>query len=141
MWFFVIFVFCMELAYMLGKGHDTIVLGDYRMNQLLEMLETNPIVAAIKDEAGLEAALKSEVGIVFVLHGDLCTLPAIVERIKLKKRMAIVHVDLIEGLSNDEVALDYIKMWFMRMESLRLKVVLFNMERRLVYIRFIAILS
>ena len=87
---------------MLGKGHDTIVLGDYRMNQLLEMLETNPIVAAIKDEAGLEAALKSEVGIVFVLHGDLCTLPAIVERIKLKKRMAIVHVDLIEGLSNDE---------------------------------------
>ena len=95
---------------MLGKGHDTIVLGDYRMNQLLEMLETNPIVAAIKDEAGLEAALKSEVGIVFVLHGDLCTLPAIVERIKLKKRMAIVHVDLIEGLSNDEVALDYIKM-------------------------------
>lgn len=72
MWFFVTFVFCMELAYMLGKGHDTIVLGDYRMNQLLEMLETNPIVAAIKDEAGLEAALKSEVGIVFVLHGDLC---------------------------------------------------------------------
>lgn len=103
------FLFCMELAYMLGKGHDTIVLGDYRMNQLLEMLETNPIVAAIKDEAGLETALKSEVGIVFVLHGDLCTLPAIVERIKLKKRMAIVHVDLIEGLSNDEVALDYIK--------------------------------
>ena len=49
MWFFVTFVFCMELAYMLGKGHDTIVLGDYRMNQLLEMLETNPIVAAIKE--------------------------------------------------------------------------------------------
>ena len=68
----------------------------------IQVLEDNPIVAAIKDEAGLEAALRTEVGIIFILHGNICSLPKLVERIKLSGRMAIVHVDLIDGLSNDD---------------------------------------
>ena len=75
----------------------------------IQVLEDNPIVAAIKDEAGLEAALRTEVGIIFILHGNICSLPKLVERIKLSGRMAIVHVDLIDGLSNDDSVLDYIK--------------------------------
>ena len=75
----------------------------------IQVLEDNPIVAAIKDEAGLEAALRTEVGIIFILHGNICSLPKLVERIKLSGRMAIVHVDLIVGLSNDDSVLDYIK--------------------------------
>lgn len=75
----------------------------------IQVLEENPIVAAIKDETGLEAALRTEVGIIFILHGNICSLPKLVERIKLSGRLAIVHVDLIDGLSNDDSVLDYIK--------------------------------
>lgn len=75
----------------------------------IQVLEENPIVAAIKDETGLEAALRTEVGIIFILHGNICSLPKLVERIKSSGRMAIVHVDLIDGLSNDDSVLDYIK--------------------------------
>lgn len=78
-------------------------------NRFLEVLEDNPVVAAIKDEAGLEAALRTDVGIIFILHGDICSLPKIVDRIKLGGRMAIVHIDLIDGFSNDDSVLDYIK--------------------------------
>ena len=78
-------------------------------DKFIQVLEENPIVAAIKDDKGLQLALNADVGIIFILYGDICTLPKIVERIREKNRIAIVHVDLIDGLSNNDSVLDYIK--------------------------------
>lgn len=75
-----------------------------------DILEENPIVAAVKDESGLLAALKTDVGIIFILYGDLVTLPKIVEKIHNNNRIAIVHVDLIDGLSSEDEGLNYIQM-------------------------------
>ena len=45
----------------------------------------------------------------FILYGNVCNIPSIVEKVKERGKLAIVHVDLIAGLSSKEVAVDYIK--------------------------------
>ncbi|MCR5670407.1 MAG: glycerol-3-phosphate responsive antiterminator [Butyrivibrio sp.] len=76
----------------------------------INKIEINPIIAAVKDDNGLAQALTEEVEIVFVLYGDICTIPEIVKKIKKADKIAMVHVDLITGLNNNkEVCLDYIK--------------------------------
>ena len=75
-----------------------------------KIVRENPVLAAVKDEAELEEVLKSDgVQIIFVLFGDVCIIPWIVERIKDRGKFAIVHADLVEGLSSKEVVVDYLK--------------------------------
>ena len=75
-----------------------------------KIVRENPVLAAVKDEAELEEVLKSDgVQIIFVLFGDVCIIPGIVERIKDRGKFAIVHADLVEGLSSKEVVVDYLK--------------------------------
>ena len=66
---------------------------------MLELLEESPIIAAVKSWEGLEKSLKSECKVVFVLFGTICDIDQIVARIKDAGKVAIVHVDMIQGLS------------------------------------------
>ncbi len=76
----------------------------------INKIEINPIIAAVKDDDGLSRALTEDVEIIFVLYGDICTIPKIVDRIKAADKVAMVHVDLINGLNNSkDVCLDFIK--------------------------------
>ena len=75
---------------------------------MLELLEESPIIAAIKSWEGLEKSLKSECKVVFVLFGTICDVDQIVARIKDAGKVAIVHVDMIQGLSTKRVAVDFI---------------------------------
>lgn len=68
-----------------------------------------PVIAAVKDMEGIGQCLESEVKIVFVLFGNMCNIGGIVERVKKADKIALVHIDLIEGLSSHEIAVDYIK--------------------------------
>lgn len=78
---------------------------------ILEQFEDYPVIAAVKDEAGLKKCLESgaEIQIVFVLYGDLCNIGAIVDRLKEGGKTVIIHLDLISGLGNREIVVDYIK--------------------------------
>ncbi len=77
---------------------------------LADALAENPIIAAIKDDAGLEHCLTCEdIRVVFVLYGDLCSIAGIVQRIHEADKLAVVHADLIVGLANKEVAVDHLK--------------------------------
>ncbi len=76
--------------------------------RLYKRLQENPIIAAIRDETGLERCLKAEPSVVFVLYGDICGIGGIVERIKKAGKLAIVHADLITGLSCKEVSVDFL---------------------------------
>ena len=40
----------------------------------MEELEDCPVIAAVKDEKGLEECLNMDVGMVFVLYGTVCTI-------------------------------------------------------------------
>lgn len=78
---------------------------------ILEQFEDYPVIAAVKDENGLKKFLESgaEIQIVFVLYGDLCNIGDIVDRLKEGGKTVIVHLDLISGLGNREIVVDYIK--------------------------------
>lgn len=74
------------------------------------MVEENPIIAAVKDFNGLAECCKLEdINIVFILFGDICTIPSIVEKVKAAGKMAMVHIDLISGFSYKEIVVDFIK--------------------------------
>lgn len=65
-----------------------------------------PVIAAVKDEAGLEQALRSECEVVFLLFGTIVSVPSLVEQVRRSGKLAIVHIDLVEGLAAREVAVD-----------------------------------
>lgn len=69
----------------------------------------SPIIAAIKDDDLLHKAVKSDCDVVFILYGTICNISRIVKEIKDNNKIAIVHVDLIQGLGNREVSVDFIK--------------------------------
>ncbi|MDO5455797.1 MAG: glycerol-3-phosphate responsive antiterminator [Eubacteriales bacterium] len=77
--------------------------------EFVEAIEAAPIVAAVKDEEGLEKCLRSDVDVVFSLFGDVCTIAGIVDRIKDAGKMAMVHIDLVTGLSSRDEAVDFIR--------------------------------
>ena len=76
--------------------------------RLYEALQSNPIIAAVRDDEGLEACLQADVQTVFVLYGDICGIAGIVRRIKDAGKIAIVHADLITGLAAKEISVDFL---------------------------------
>ena len=79
------------------------------MKPELQLFESNPIIAAVKDGAQLEKALSSDCDILFFLFGSICTIPGLVARAKEAGKLAFVHLDLTQGLSGKEVAADFIQ--------------------------------
>lgn len=80
------------------------------MNQeFYDAVEANPVIAAVKSDAGLQVAVEmEEIQVIFVLYGDVCTIPEILERIKAAGKKAMVHIDLIAGLSAKEISVEFI---------------------------------
>lgn len=81
------------------------------MNQeFYDAVEANPVIAAVKHDDGLQAAVEmEEIQVIFVLYGDICTIPEIVDRIKDSGKKALVHIDLIAGLSTKEISVEFIR--------------------------------
>ena len=72
-----------------------------------EAIQEAPVIAAVKNDMGLAHALRSECAAVFILYGTILDIGQIVKRIKAAGKLAFVHADLIEGLSNrGEIAVD-----------------------------------
>lgn len=77
--------------------------------EFYDAVADSPVIAAVKNPEGVEKCLESEVKVVFVLFGNICNIGEIVDRIKEKNKLALVHVDLLEGLDNREIVVDFIK--------------------------------
>lgn len=75
----------------------------------MESTERSPIIAGIKNDEWLEACKVSSCEIVYILYGDVCTIADIVDEVKAAGKMAVVHIDLITGLSTKDVCVDFIK--------------------------------
>ncbi len=70
----------------------------------------NPIIAAVKDDQGLQNCLRrKEIRVVFILYGDICSIPHIVAAVQNAGKIALVHADLIYGLSPKEIAVDFLQ--------------------------------
>ncbi len=81
----------------------------HKHEKIRDLFEISPIITAVKDEQGLEKALKTESPVVFLLFGNICSITGLVDQVKNSGKIAIVHVDLIQGLSSKEVAVDFIR--------------------------------
>ncbi len=75
-----------------------------------DVVESSPVIAAVKDMEGLEKCCGLEdVQVVFILFGDICSIAEIVQKVKVVGKIAMVHLDLIVGLSSKEIVADFIK--------------------------------
>lgn len=79
------------------------------MDDLGAILAENPIIAAVKDDEGLERALLTDCRVIFLLYGNVCNVGGLVEKIKSAERLAMVHIDLIDGLSSKDVAVAFLR--------------------------------
>ena len=78
------------------------------MNRILADIEENPIVAAIEEEQDYHIVVASPVKIVFLLRCDIINLKERVAFLKDHHKTVFVHVDLIQGLGNDQMAVQYV---------------------------------
>lgn len=74
--------------------------------QLKEMLSETPIIAAAKDDSDLERALSSECRVIFLLYGNIINIEELVRKVHAQGKICIVHIDLIDGLSNRDISVD-----------------------------------
>jgi glycerol uptake operon antiterminator len=73
-----------------------------------EALHHTPVILAVKSMDGLEQNLAKSGRIMFVLFGDILNIPGIVAKIKDQEKIALVHIDLIDGLASRDIVVDFI---------------------------------
>ncbi len=73
-----------------------------------ELLETSPVIPAIKNDISLEKAIASDSEIVFVIMANLLNIESIVNSLKEAGKKVFIHVDMIEGLSSSNYGVEYI---------------------------------
>ena len=76
--------------------------------ELKELLNKNKYICAIKDDEGLNKCINSKHNVVFVLYGTVMNICSIVKLLKNAGKTVFIHIDLIEGLSSKEVAVEFI---------------------------------
>ena len=81
------------------------------MNQIFyDAVGNNPIIAAVKNMEDIEVSCAiEEIQVIFILFGDVCSIDRIVKRVKDAGKVAMVHVDLISGLSPKEISVEYLE--------------------------------
>ncbi len=76
---------------------------------LQEQIQINPVIAAVCNEEELSFALESDCRVVFLLLGDVLNIGALTRRVHDSGKLCVIHLDLIEGFSSKEIAVDAIQ--------------------------------
>lgn len=76
------------------------------MDKIHSLLMDSPVIASVKDEAGLVQALESDCQVVFLLWGTIVNIDSLVQQVHSRGKICFVHIDLVEGLGNREIAVD-----------------------------------
>lgn len=76
-------------------------------NEILDCLELNPIIAAIRDD-GWEAALRSPAQLLFYLSADLTTVCRRITQAHEAGKILLVHMDLADGIGKDRSGIRYL---------------------------------
>ncbi len=71
------------------------------VSDFLTRFEAFPCGAAVKSVDELDAAVHSRAGAVFLLRGNGLELAPVVRRIHDGGKLAVVHIDLVDGLASD----------------------------------------
>lgn len=76
------------------------------MTNAREVLLDSPVIAAVKDDAGMEKALASDCQVIFLLYGTIVNIDSLVQKVQKAGKICFVHIDLVDGLSNRDIAVD-----------------------------------
>ncbi|MEY8386799.1 glycerol-3-phosphate responsive antiterminator [Oscillospiraceae bacterium 38-13] len=79
-----------------------------KMELFLDAMHDAPVIAAVKDNEGLERALASDNTVIFLLYGTILNISDLIRKTKAAGKMAFVHIDLIEGMSARDISADFI---------------------------------
>ena len=82
--------------------------GMNHMSDILEKIRQNPVIAAVRKEQDIDAAIASAALTVFILGGDIFNIRYMVSKVKDSGKNVFVHADFLEGLGRDNKAIDYI---------------------------------
>lgn len=77
-------------------------------NKFFEYIHDNPIIGAVTDMDRLDEVIASPCKIVFLLMGDILNIERMVEVLKENGKLVYLHIDLLGGVSRDNIALKYI---------------------------------
>ena len=75
--------------------------------ELKNCLETNPVIAAVSNEA-FDKALLSPVKIIFYLEANLMSIEQKIADAHKNDKCILIHLDLAEGLGRDKIAIEYL---------------------------------
>ena len=73
---------------------------------LFEQFQINPIAASAGNEEELSLALESDCRVVFLLTGNVLDIGELTRRVHERGKLCVIHLDLIDGFSNKEIAVD-----------------------------------
>ena len=74
----------------------------------LDALVDHPIISAISEIEKLDELIDSPSEIVFLLKGSILNIEENVKKLKDNNKIVFIHIDLIDGLSKDVSALEFI---------------------------------
>jgi glycerol uptake operon antiterminator len=74
----------------------------------LNILKHKPVIAAFRKVEDLRIEGLSNVGVLFVLGGDIFDLPALVEQAERFEKLVFVDIDLIKGVGKDAPGIRYL---------------------------------
>ena len=77
------------------------------LQELVECLEDNPVIAAISDDKW-ESALQSPVQVLFYLSANLLSVKERIAQAHAAGKFVMVHIDLAEGIGKDSSGIMYL---------------------------------
>lgn len=75
---------------------------------LAEALGAHPVIASVRDEHRLEAALRSRCRTIFLLSTTIGRLTEVGDAVAQAGKLLFIHLDFIGGLGRDDEALEYL---------------------------------
>lgn len=79
------------------------------IEEFMQALSDYPVIASLRREDLLPAALASRARVVLISSGDIFTIEEIGRELVRHQKLVLVHVDLIAGLGRDAVAVRFLK--------------------------------
>src|SRR5438477_10263984 len=76
--------------------------------QWRDVLERRHIIAAVRNEEGLNIAEKSPTETVYLLYGNTLNIAQLLRRLRNSGKLPLVNLDLLAGFSRDAINAEYI---------------------------------
>jgi glycerol uptake operon antiterminator len=72
------------------------------------ILRKNPIIAAVRDVAGIDISAWPDIGVIFMLGGTIFDLPSIVKEAHRHNKLVFADIDLVKGIGKDTAGVHFL---------------------------------